>query len=284
MVTPPPPSAPHRCAARGHVAERLRCVHNTRVWWATAQQNHHGMSSSGRWGIPPPRLPAWKRTTCAARKGTSRQPPHDPPGYPTFRDYMLVRAVDIGMAGFWPEFLQTMRSLVRYRAQLHTYAARRAGDPWGRYGSRRRQGREQWQVWAAGGELPQACGQARGWARNSLQEGNSYECALWLVGNLAMMHSGRQLDRREADSLKKSVGREYRAHFDQAPPKVQRGWWHPKPGLQVTLGGLTPLGLAWYPPTDKPPRTDRQAPKTCRHFAAQTPKHALSQGVRSGTA
>ena len=76
----------------------------------------------------------------------------------------------------------------------------------------------------------------------------TYEQTLWEVANQVMMYSGALLDRRRADSIKKSVDREYQFQHDELPPTPPRGWWHPAADAgELTLGRLTVLGLTWDP-------------------------------------
>ena len=216
------------------------------------------------------------RLTSYSRKRSSARPDGQleieaPEGYSSYRDYRLHRLIDWafnhntqhGMSGTptWHDRYFTMVDEIRLeRDRLRVSAARRTGDP---YNNGRWQNRAQWQRWASGNPGPWSVGLIRRWARVRFEDDMTYEQTLWEVANQVMMYSGTLLDRRRADSIKKSVDREYQYQQDELSPTPPRGWWHPAADSgELTLGGLTVLGLTWDPRRnplithwDTPPQT-----------------------------
>ena len=214
----------------------------------------------------------YSRQMSKPKESVGVQPVIDAPeGYESYLEYRLHRIVDLAFnhstqhgrndIPTWHDRYFTMIDGLRLeRDQLRTYAARRSGDP---HTNDRWQDPTQWEEWVNGDPAPRSVGIIRRWARVRFEDGMPYEQTLWEVANQVMMYSNTLLDRRRADTIKKSVDREYQARYDEIAPDPPQGWWHPAPDAgELTLGGLTILGLAWYPPGpplithwDPPPRT-----------------------------
>ena len=151
--------------------------------------------------------------------------------------------VDWGLLpGHWEQFNTKLDEMKLQRNQLRGSVARRNGPPDGR-----RQNRSEWERWEAESPLSFAVGIEREWARNLLQSGKTYEETLHWVGNAAMLGDGKEFTRSRAQSIKKSVDREYLAQRRQKPPAVPRGWWHRSDeSCSRRIDGQA-LKLAWCP-------------------------------------
>jgi hypothetical protein len=116
-----------------------------------------------------------------------------------------------------------MRDGIRLeRDHLRAAAARRAGDP---ESNDRWQNPAEWEQWANGDPGWWSVGIIRRWARGRFDDGMTYEQTLFEVANQVMMYSGELLDSRRADTIKKSVDREFKSQFNEIasePPQDVR--------------------------------------------------------------
>ena len=116
-----------------------------------------------------------------------------------------------------------MRDGIRLeRDHLRAAAARRAGDP---ESNDRGQTPAAWEQWANGDPGLWSVGIIRRWARGRFDDGMTYEQTLFEVANQVMMYSGELLDCRRADTIKKSVDREFKSQFNEIasePPQDVR--------------------------------------------------------------
>lgn len=201
------------------------------------------------------------RLTGYSRKKLSARPDGQleieaPEGYASYRDYRLHRMIDWAFnhstqhgrsdVSTWHDRYFAMLNGIRLeRDQIRTAAARRTGDP---ESNGRWQNPAQWEQWANGDPGRWSVGIIRKWARGRFDDGMTYEQTLFEVANQVMMNSGELLDGRRADTIKKSGDREFKSQFNEIAPEPPQGWWHPAPDAgELTLGGLTILGLAWDP-------------------------------------
>ena len=187
-----------------------------------------------------------------------------PDGYATWLEYQMTGVVDRAFVpGEWQNYLYMRESLVTYLDQLRSSVARRGGDPVGH----RRQKRDVWLAWDAGEPLPRLLSPPRELARRLLDEGRTFEETVHIVADSTMMREQTQLTKSRAESVKKQIDREFRAQYNEEPPKLPRGWWHKAlDDMEPNPGGIEVMGLAWTPTFTSPQDTSPDFPF---HFRAQ---------------